>query len=265
MESNMRGNHILRLFVSCLVLSTAMACLVIRGADAEVVTFSGTVTYGGSYAADTLYVAVLDTNTAGGEPNFLAAEAIPVGTPPYSQPFSVSFDNASAIGPLVVAGALDVDGGGLATISGGDIVGWYASTPDPTLVPPTSSQTGIDFALPLAEIRGTVTFGPGQTYASVNAVPHSTCDGGSFAPQLEMSSEGAYVLPGLYAGTYCIRAHGQNESIGWISVCHGDPLCVDATFVTLTTSQAVIGVDLDFSAVQPNETASWGSVKSTYR
>ena len=261
----MRGNHILRLFVPCLLLSTAMACLVIRGADAEVVSFSGTVTYSGSFAADTLYVAVLDTNTAGGEPNFLAAGAYPVGSPPFSQPFSLSFDNTLTNGSLVVAGALDVDGGGLQSISGGDIVGWYASTPDPTLVSPATSQTGIDFDMPLAQIHGSVTFGSEQTYAAINAVPGSSCEGGSFSPQLEMSSAGAYVLPGLYAGTYCIRAHGQNASIGWFSVCHGDPLCANPTFVTLTTSQVVTGVDLDFSLAQPNETASWGTVKSTYR
>ncbi len=261
----MRGNHIHRLFVSCLLVSTAMACLVIRGADAEVVSFSGTVTYTGSYAADTLYVAVMDTNTAGGEPNFLVAGAFPVSPPPFSQPFNLSFDNALLGGDLIVAAALDVDGGGLESISGGDVVGWYASTPDPTLISATTSQTGLDFSLPLAEIQGTVTFGPGQTDASVRAMPNSDCTGGSFSPQLEMSSEGAYILPGLYAGTYCIRGEGQNQSVGWISVCHGDPLCATPTLVTLTASQVVTGVDLDFSLVQPNETASWGTVKSTYR
>lgn len=87
-----------------------------------------------------------------------------------------------------------------------------------------------------------------------------TCPTASSVPCREIAS-----LPGLHPGTYCVRARGQNASIGWIPVCHGDPLGADPTFVTLAASQVVTGVDLDFSLVQPNESASWGAVKSTYR
>ena len=261
----MRGNHILRLFLPCLLLSTAMACLVVRGTTAAVVSFSGTVTYSGSYAADTLFVAVMDTNTVSSEPTFLVMGAIPVGPPPFSQPFDVSFDNALATGPLIVAAALDVDGGGSQTIGGGDIVGWYASTPDPALISPATSLTGIDFSLPLAEIHGTVTFGPDQTSASVNAKSNGNCQSDSFQPMLSLGSTGPYAMLGLYAGTYCIRGDGQSTSLGWISICYGDPLCASSTPVTLTTSQVVSGVDLDFSIIAPNEQTTWGAVKSAYR
>jgi hypothetical protein len=261
----MRANQFLHRIVPCLLLSTAMACLVFRGATAEVVSFSGTVSYTGSYAADTLYVAIMDTNTVGDEPTFITAGAFPLGLPPFDQAFELSFDNALATGPLVVAAALDVDGGGLQSIAGGDIVGWYGSAPDPALVSPTASHADIDFWLPLAEIKGTVTFGPDQISASVNASPDANCQGASFQPKLDMGSEGAYTILGLYPGTYCIRGEGQSASIGWISICYGDRFCASPTLVSVTTSQVVTGVDLDFSVITPNEETSWGTVKSSYR
>ena len=261
----MRGNHILFLFFSSLMLSAAIVCLVVPGADAEIISFSGTVTYNGSYAADTLYVAVIDTNSVGDEPTFLATEALAVGAPPYNRFFDVSFDNTLATGSLVVAAALDVDGGGLQAIGAGDVVGWYASTPDPMLISPAASLSGIDFSLPLAELHGTLTFGPDQTNAFLNAVTSANCQGGSFQPQTEVASSGPYAIIGLYPGTYCIHGGGPSASLGWLTICYGDPLCLDPTLVTLTESQVLNGVDLDFSVIAPTEQAAWGTVKSAYR
>lgn len=261
----MRGNPILRFVLPCLLIAVAMACLVVRGVNAAIVSFSGTVTYSGAYAADTLYVAVLDTNTAGGEPNFLGSGAYAVGPPPYSQPFNVSFDNAAAAGPLIMAAALDLDGGGLATIAGGDLVGWYAGSPDPQLVSPATSHSGLDFALPRAEIRGTVTFGPDQLSAWISAKPNADCQGGTFQPMLTMSSGGAYTILGLYPGTYCVQGEGMSMSLGWFSICYGDPHCASPTLVTVTATQVVTGVDLDYSVITPNEVTAWGTLKGAYR
>jgi hypothetical protein len=261
----MRGNRFLRLFLPCLLLSLAMACLVVRSTPAAIVSFSGTVTYDGSYAADSLYVAVMDTNTAGSEPSFIGMSALAVGPPPFSQPFEISFDNALATGPLVVAAALDLDGGGIATINSNDIVGWYASAPDPTLISPATSHSGIDFSLPKAEIRGAVTFGPDQLIASINALTGEDCQGYTFHSQLEMDATGPYTILGLYPGTYCVNGGGLSMSLGWFSVCYGDPLCTSPTFVTLTESQIVTGVDLDYSAITPTESTTWGTVKGAYR
>lgn len=261
----MRGNHPNVLVLSALMLSAALPILGVTAADAGIITFSGTVTYEGAYAADTLFVAVLDTNTVGQDPTFIVAGAYPVGPPPYSQPFEVSFDNAMATGPLILAAALDLDGGGLQAIDGGDIVGWYGSTANPALVSEAASQSGLDFFLPRAEIHGTITFGPDQSNAYVGANVSAECQGDSFQPQVQMVAGGAYAMRGIYPGTYCIRGSGMSASIGWISVCYGDATCTTPTLVTLTTSQVVNGVDLDFSVITPNESVSWGAVKSAYR
>lgn len=261
----MRGNHPTVLVLSALMLAAALPILGVAEAEAGLITFSGTVSYSGAYAADTLYVAVLDTNTAGQEPTFIVVGAYPVGAPPYSQPFEVTFDNAMATGPLIVAAALDVDGGGLATIGGGDVIGWYSGTPNPSLVSAAASLSGLDFAMPRAEIRGTVTFGPDQSSAYVGANVNPDCQGDSFQPQVQMGAEGAYAMLGLYPGTYCVHGGGVSASIGWIGVCYGDPTCAAPTLVTLTTSQVVNGVDLDFSVITPNEPVSWGALKSAYR
>jgi len=260
----MRDNPRLRCLLPCLLLCAVMACLVVRGADAEVVTFSGTITYDGSYAADTLYVAVMDTSTAGEDPNFIATGAWAVGPAPFSQPFTLTFDNAAAPN-VIVAAALDVDGGGLAATGSGDIVGWYASTPDPALVPTSASRADLDFFLPRAEIRGTVTFAPDQVACYVSATPSADCQGDHFAPMPEPDASGPYVILGLYAGTYCVGGEGFSTSFGWLEVCYGDPQCVSPTLVTVTGTQVVSGVDLDFSVVAADERTTWGAVKSAYR
>lgn len=261
----MRGNSGLRLLLPCLLVCAVMACLVVRGADAEIVTFSGTISYDGSYAADTLYVAVMDTSTAGGEPDFIATGAWAVGPAPFSQPFELQFDNALMTGPVIVAAALDLDGGGLGATGPGDIVGWYASTPDPALVPTTASRSDLDFFLPKAEIRGTVTFAPDQFMCFISATPSTDCHGDHFAPMPEPDATGPYAILGLYAGTYCVEAEGASMSSGWLRICHGDPQCIEPTTVTLTESQVATGVDLDFSVVAADERTTWGAAKSAYR
>ena len=178
-------------------------------AGAATVTVSGTVTYQGSYSGDTLYVAVLDT-TQGQDVVFLALKAYSAGSPPLSQPYSLSYDNASAPPEVIVAALLDVDGGGVDTVSGGDIVGWYPGAPTPTGVSSSTSHAGLNFALPRAEVSGTLTLAPGQSWA--NVVVATDCSGGTFTrPSVQFTSSGAYFMRGIYAGTWCVFAYGFTQ------------------------------------------------------
>lgn len=252
-------------FLASLLLTAAAVGLFVPGAAAEIVSFSGTVTYTGSYAADTLYVAVLDTNQMNSDVAFLTVTAFPVGSPPLSQPYDLSFDNAQANGQLIVAAALDVDGGGLDTIGNGDVVGWYASTQDPALISPATSQTGLDFSLPLAEVHGTITFGVDQSTAWLDFPAGTDCGRGGFRPTSDITVPGPYAVIGFYPGTYCLRGEGDRSGYGWFTICYGDPTCTNPTTITLTGSQVLTGVDMDYSAFTPTGKTSWGFVKGAYR
>jgi hypothetical protein len=98
-------------------------------------------------SGDTLYVAVLDTTQADSV-QFQDLKAYAVGSPPIGQSYSLSFDNATAPSEVIVAALLDVDGGGVDTLSTNDILGWYASTGTPTGVSSATSHTG------MAELNG---------------------------------------------------------------------------------------------------------------
>lgn len=261
----MRGNHFLRLFLPCLLVCTVMASFIVQGAGAEIVTFSGTVTYTGSHMADTLFVVVVDTTGSGEYPEFLAIGAFAVGAPPYSQPFNLSFDNALATGPLIMAAALDIDGGGVQNIGAGDLVGWYENTQDPVLLPSTASQANLDFYLPLAEIHGTVTFVPDQLGAYISPVPGLDCEGDHFQPTPDLDAPGPYIILGLYPGTYCVHGKGFTSALDFLEVCYGDPDCASPTLLTVTGAEIFTDVDLDFTTVAADEPISWGAVKSAYR
>lgn len=190
------------------LLPIAVAALP-AGAGAVVINFSGTVTYDGAYAGDSLYVAVLDTT--GTEDVTLLGTAVMAVTTPFSQPYSIDFDNAGLVAPILVASFLDVDGGGLADVSGLDVFGYYAGSMIPVGISPAASQSGLDFALPKAEIHGTVALAGGQGSARIDA--SSDCIQEGFRPQPNMLIGGAYSIIGLYAGTYCISGEGNGTKL----------------------------------------------------
>ena len=239
----------------------ALAALAVASAarlGATPVTFSGTATYDGPYAADSLYAAVLDT--AG--PTLLALARLPAGTTPMSRPFSLSFDNAATTHAVLVAALLDVDASGFDesdldnVITDDDILGWYSGTHEPTLLSAAVSHAGLDFALPEGEIRGNVTFESGQTWAEVEvySVPEMWS-----ARYVSLGAPGPYALRGIYAGEHIV--------VGWGSfgdVCWGDPDCVNPTVITLGDGEIRTGIDLDFgsTAVQAE---TWSRIKSLYR
>lgn len=243
------------LLAGCLVAGLAVA------AAALPVTFSGTVSYSGSYSGDSLYVAVLDT-TGVEDVTLLDLQVFAVGAPPFSQPYVLNFDNDGLTNDLIVASFLDVDGGGVDSVSGNDVLGWYNGTIDPAPISPASSQVGLDFDLPLAEVHGTVTFAPGQAEANIWATSDVTCEGDTFRPQVEVSSSGAYSIVGLYPGTYCVMGEGFGPTFFGFA-CFGG--CSSPTPVTLTQTEVRNNVDLDFTDTVPVEAVSWGQVKSKYR
>ena len=231
-------------------------------AGAAPVTFSGTVGYQGTHSGDTLYVAVLDT-TGVEDVEFLDLKAFSVGSPPFSQAFSLDFDNAGVGAMLIVASFLDVDGGGVDSLTGVDVLGWYSGGPAPTGISSSTSQAGLDFDLPRAEIHGTVTFAPGQTSADIEVSDDPVCATEGFRPRVELTSPGAYSIIGVYAGTYCVKAQGFAGS-GPLEVCFGDPTCQSPTGITLGQTEVRTGVDLDFTAAVPTEKTTWGRIKSQY-
>ena len=111
-------------------------------AGAAQVAFSGTVGYQGTYLGDSLYVAVLDT-TGVEDVDILVIEAFSVGSPPFSQAFSLDFDNAGVGAMLIIASFLDVDGGGVDSLTGADVLGWYSGSSAPTGAGPGSRVPGV--------------------------------------------------------------------------------------------------------------------------
>jgi hypothetical protein len=228
-------------------------------AVAAPVTFSGTVSYTGPYTADTLYAAVVDT--AG--PTAFGFFAVPAGSPPFSRPYSVAFDNSLTVRPLLMAVLLDVDGSGFDpdsledVVTNADLLGWYAGQAAPTFVDPSTSQSGLDFDLPTAEIRGEVVFESGQAWADIQAFALPD----EWSPlTFGATASGPYALLGLYAGDFAVTAWGG--SFG--RICYGDPTCVSPTIVTLVDGEIRTGVDLDFrpSAV---ESQTWSRLKALWR
>lgn len=249
-------------FAVILVLSVVVTVSLSSPAQAASVTFSGTVTYQGSYSGDTLYVAVIDTTTGNDNVNILGLQAFTPGSPPFSQPYSITFDNTGLSSDVLVASFLDVNGGGLSAVDGVDIFGWYAGTPSPTGVSPSATHSGLDFDLPRAEIHGTITFEAGQTQARLNVSP-GDCFSEGFRPTEWTMTPGPYAINGIYPGTYCVSADGSPTS-GPSHICFGDPTCASPTLITLTATQVMTGVDLDFSASAPVERLTWGRIKALY-
>lgn len=233
------------------------------GATADTVTFTGTVSYAGSYSGDSLYVAVLDT--AGVEDvTILAIHAYAVGSPPFSQPYSLDFESATASPLVTVAALLDVDGGGTASVSGADIFGWLGADMTPAYISSASSQNLLDVLLPVSEIHGNLTFAPGQTAARVNiTTPITGCLNEGFRPSDPFTTEGAYAIVGVYEGVYCINGQGTTPG-GNIVTCYNDPSCTHETYVEVRVGDILTGIDLDFSATVPVERTTWGLLKSRY-
>jgi hypothetical protein len=93
-------------------VALGLAPAVARSAE---VTFSGIISYAGPYQGDTLFVAVLDTSDTE-DVTLLGMDAFAVGAPPFSQPFSITFDNGTASATAAIASFLDVDGGGIMAV-----------------------------------------------------------------------------------------------------------------------------------------------------
>lgn len=243
------------------LLAGVAAFLVPLTGQAETVTFSGTVSYEGTHSGDSLYVAVLDTAVAE-DVDILAIESFAVGAPPFDQPYSLDFDNDGVGAMVLVASFLDVDGGGLGDVSGADVFGWYAGTAMPTAVSVATSQSGLDFDLPLAEIRGTVTFAPDQDEASLELPNAPDCTNEGLRPRTVIQTAGSYAIVGIYAGSFCVRAEGSHLGMP-LELCFGDPTCTDPTVITLGEAEVRTGVDIDFNAV-PAERVTWGRIKSRH-
>lgn len=241
---------------------TIAAAVLAGNTCADPVTFSGTVTYAGSVSGDSLYVAVLDT-VGVEDVTLVDLVAIPVGLSPFAQPYFLSFDNAGLSPELLVAAFLDVDGGGIEDVSGADVFGWYDGNMIPAGIPSAGSQSRLDFALPLAEIHGTVTFAPAQVEARVDVSHDATCMLEGLRPRHFMFSSGSYAIIGIYPGTYCVSADGH-DAFGPRHVCHGDPTCANPVLITLTETEVKTGVDLDFTTLVVHGSA-WGRVKSLFR
>jgi hypothetical protein len=248
-----------------LVMILALVAFGLGGAPlesaADVITFSGTVSYQGSHTGDSLFVAVLDT-TGVEDVTLLAVGSYAVGAPPFDQPFSLDFDNSGAGASLLLASFLDVDGGGIEDVTEADVFGYYDGNLMPASIPSSTSQAGLDFSLPRAEIHGTLTLSPGQSEVRIDATSDPLCEMEGFRPQQRYSSSGPYSIVGLYPGTYCVYSE---ESSGSTRVCFGDPTCVSPTLVTLSETEVKTGVDLDFTAIVPVDPTTWGQVKSRYR
>jgi len=244
-------------------LLVTVAIGVATPALAEVVTMSGTIHYDGPYSG-TLYVAAIDTTQADSA-QFLGLQSYSPGSPPFDQPYSVSFDNATAPTDVIIAALLDVDGGGVDTVGQGDIIGWYNSEPIPTKVSTSSSHNGLHFDLPQAEVHGTVTFAPSQTGAIVVLATSCSDEGAWGRPGIQLSESGTYSLKGIYAGTWCGLAIGTLSVPPFFNaLCFGDPTCVNPTPITLTTTEVRTGIDFDFSGNVRVGNTTWGHLKSKY-
>jgi hypothetical protein len=254
----MRRLGLLRMVLLLTLLASAAAPL----AHASTVTITGSVSYSGPYQGDTLYVAVLDTNQTGHD-QFLDLKAYSVGAPPLNQAYSLSFDNTSAPSEVIVAALLDVDGGGADSVSANDILGWYASTATPTALASSTSHSNIDFSLPEGEIQGMLTFAPGQTYAYI--VVSQSCSGGVFSrPAAEFTHTGPYAMRGVYPGLWCVFAFGFIPPFTFTAICYGDPTCENPTLLSITGSETLTNIDLDFSGNVPAGNTTWGRLKSKY-
>ncbi|MFN8178528.1 MAG: hypothetical protein U0167_11375 [bacterium] len=239
----------------------AVAC----AATAAPVTLSGTVSYDGSYGAgDSLYVSVIYVTSH--VPVVLGYVALPRPSPRphFSVPFTVGFDNATAPDSVAVLAILDEDHSGFDpdsldnAITVPDILGWFDGHANPRGVDASSSQTGLDFALPKGEIHGGVAFAPGQTWAAVvpRAVPSDVN-----AKWADLGAPGSYAVIGLYAGDYIV--HGQSD-VG--DMCWGShPRCVNPDVLSLGDGEIRTGVNLDFGVLLPVSPWSWGRLKAGYR
>jgi hypothetical protein len=253
----------MRLWTVILVMIIA-AGIGSTGADASTVTFTGTVSYAGPYSGDTLYVAALDTTQADSVA-LLGLQAYPVGSPPFDQAYSLSFDNATAPAEVIIAALLDVDGGGTDSVGVDDILGWYDGSQIPTGVSSGTSQSGLDFALPRAEVEGTVTLAPGQTDASITILVSCTDQGSFGRPSVEVNASGPYHVRGLYAGTYCGIGFGFIPAPPFfVATCYGDPTCANPTPITLGATEIKQGIDFDFTGNVRVDKTTWGRLKSKY-
>jgi hypothetical protein len=256
------GGSALLVAVMAAILTVAGSAWFPAEAGAATITFSGTVSYTGSYTGDSLYVGVLDT-TGVEEVNVLTLQVFDPGAPPFNQSFSLSFDNTGVGSNLLVVALFDRDGDGTNSVSGADIFGWYNGSSMPAAVSSSSSHSGLDFALPLAEVHGNLTFASGQTEARVELSTAANCLMDSFRPSDPFLSPGAYAIIGVYPGTYCIHSEGGGTN-GYAFLCYGDATCASPTLVTIGATDIKNNIDFDFAAVVPVVKTTWGLLKSRY-
>ena len=230
------------------------------------ITFSGQISYSGTYDADTLCVAVIDTTG-----DFRVVTIVPhhVDAVPFQIPYSVTFDNAG-VGPWVVLGViLDTDLSGCGSLdTPGDIVGWYGSAPEPVFISSAQSQSGLDFSLPTAEIHGSVELYPG--FDQVDVIIYSEQGPSGFSSRLvhKATSSGPFEVHGVYAGTWFVSGFACCNGIPEARrvLCYRDNWgCSGPTPIPLVDGQVVTGIDLNFNIPTAVQGSSWGRIKRLYR
>jgi hypothetical protein len=230
----------------------------------ETVTFSGNVSYSGSYIGDTLYVSVVDT-TSGGGANFLTTQAIHTGTVPFDVPYSLSFDNAGTSAFVVILAFLDVDGSTDWTHV--DVTGWYGDSPVPELASSASSQGGLDFFLPTAEIHGEIFYLPGMgtTDLIITPDPLGAVDVMGSILAFKTDTGGPYAIVGIYEGTYCVHALAGGVPAELYHLCYDQDMgCTSPTPIAILDGEIITGIDFDYPPLGV-EKSSWGEIKSIYK
>lgn len=232
------------------------------------VTLSGQVTYDGSYdSAQSLYVILIDTQTE----TLVCTDTLTVAGTPFVADYSLTFDNAGLSSEAGVFALLDVDNSGSGVdIDGlgtpGDVIGyhgsWESGTYEPEFVSPSVSQTGLDFALPKAEIHGYATFVDSRAPVHIEAC---SCPGHWCPWVFDLSSSGDYSLI-IYAGEWFVRGVvGDYQDsycyVGAGGYCDADPEC---TALTLDDETVLTGIDITIHVPSPIETQTWGRIKAGY-
>lgn len=231
------------------------------------ITLSGTVSYTGSHAADSVHIVAIDTATE----NAVALDVTALGAAMFSVPYALTFENAGVVGPIFIASVLDLDGTGISLAGinndtvdlNNDVIGWYDGQQVVQYVSSASSQGSLDFALPTGEIHGTVTFAKGQTFAGVACCADPFAAKGPCDLFYDASTTTTYQFFGVYPGTWYVWA---DEEGTFGATCYMDPTCSSPgpPSITISAGQILNEIDLDFMT-SPVEPSSWGRIKGTYR